>query len=275
MRRLATIFFCLGLAACGGESAEKSGVMPGIATGGYNAPTQNEATASYLLGFERRYNIPELDYPEDIKARIRKARIERFERDMRIGRKRSKMIARLALMALNDPEAIALLEEIKNAPDDEEENIRLMMRLFTLTSDQNQRPALSASQRARIYDKAIKTYKRQFRDLNVSACRWTEMQRLIGSGHDAMAFIHGQHPAQGYRCEVDLTLEKNRGYPRVTSFTGFWVKDQSGEWDYYGNFESVGLKPRRQQLDPDMLRDPEGTIMRQSRFDMIASSFQN
>ena len=114
MRGLAALLVCFGLAACG-EPAPKSGVMPGIAGGPYEAPKNAEAAAAYMAGFHARYDIPELDYPQDIKDRIRAARNKRFIRDMEVAEKRQVLMSKLALtvLAQKDPEAKEVLKKLK------------------------------------------------------------------------------------------------------------------------------------------------------------------
>ena len=271
MRVLTTLLICLGVAACS-EPAPKTGALPGVATGGYDAPSNAEAAAAYMGGFHERYDIPKLDYPQEIKDRIRKARFEQFERFMRKGQNRTEMMAKLALMVSNDPEAKELYKEMNKAPK-AELDAEEMTRLFALANSHSNKDRISKSQRNKIYKTAVKEYKRHFINLKVESCRWTKMRRLIGSGHEEMAFIHGHHPTHGFYCSADLTLEKNKGYPRTSNFNGFWVKSQSGDWEYFGKFYRVEIRPRRQQLNPALLRDPEGTLKRQSMGDMIASSF--
>jgi len=271
MRYLASLLICLGVSACS-EPAPKTGAMPGVATGGYDAPSNAEATAAYMAGFHQRFDIPALDYPQEIKDRMKKARIEQFGRHMRNGQRRTKLMARLGLMASKDPEVKKLLKEIKNAPKAELDHDS-MTRLFELADSKAKKNKMSESQRNKVYETAMTEYKRHFNSLKIETCRWTEMQRLIGSGHEEMAFIHGHHPTHGFLCAVELTLEKRKGYPRTTSFNDFWVKSQSGDWEYYGKFRGVGVKPRLQQLNPALMRDPEGVIKRQSMGDMIANSF--
>ena len=70
------------LVACGNEP--KTGIMPGIATGGYSAPTNADVSASYMGGFMARYDIPELDYPEDVKQSMKQTRLKRLDRDMEV-----------------------------------------------------------------------------------------------------------------------------------------------------------------------------------------------
>ena len=273
MRVLGAIFLCVGLAACS-EPAPKTGAMPGVATGGYDAPSNAEAAAAYMAGFQARYDIPELDYPEDIKLRIRQAKQKRFARDMAVAEKRQKIMSRLALtvLAQKDPEAKELLEKLKNdskaKPDTKD-----VTQIFAMFDRAPQRVSLSKSERDRIYQNTIRDYKSDFRSLKIETCRWTEMTRLIGSGHEQMARIHGTHPTHGFKCAVDMKTEKNKGYPRIRHFNGFWVKMPSGEWAYYGKFRGVEITPRLQGLNQNLLKDPEGTIMRQSTMDSIAEAF--
>lgn len=271
MRYLTTLLLGVGLIACS-EPAPKTGAMPGVATGGYDAPSNAEAAAAYMKGFQDRYDIPELDYPQDIKDRIQKARINQFSRHMHNGQKRQKIMAHLGLIVTKDPETKKLLEGMKNVP-----TVKLgeneLARLFALAESQSNIQGNSNSERKKIYEKAVTDYKSHFKNLKIETCRWTEMRRLIGSGHEEMALIHGHHPTHGFLCAVNLILEKRKGYPRTIILDGFWVKSQSGDWEYYGKFRGVGLKPRLQQLDPALLRDPERTIKRQSVGDMIARSF--
>lgn len=271
MKLRVTFLLALGLSACS-EPAPKFGAMPGIATGGYEAPSNAEASAAYMAGFQARYDIPELDYPDDIKQRIITARLARLQKDMRVAEKRQKIMSKLALtvMARKDPEAKRLLEDIKNnsKASDDEASINWVASVMDI---QPQRTALSKSERQHRYSSAIRDYRKAFRNLEIENCRWTEMKRLIGSGHEAMAFIHGEHPTHGFQCVGEMKTERNKGYPRLTSFRSFWVKTSSGDWRYYGTFPGVGIAPRRQSLDPAVLSDPEKTILKQSSWDWIAS----
>ena len=247
--------------------------MPGIAKGPYDAPNNAEAAAAYMAGFQARYDIPELDYPQDVKDRIRTARLKRFDRDMRVAEKRTELMAKLALtvLAQKDPEARELLENLKDNPKTKPKPDQLNQ-LLLMAESRPIRERLSKSEREKIYRGAIQDYKSEFRRLTIETCRWTEMTRLIGTRHEEMAFIHGSHPTHGYRCEVELKTEQRKGYPRLRHFHDFWVKAADGNWDYYGRFRGVGISPRIQQLDQRLLKDPEGIIMRQSTMEHIAQS---
>lgn len=273
MKSFLPIILVIVLSACG-ETAPKTGAMPGIANGGYDAPSNAEAAAAYMAGFQARYDIPELEYPEDIKARVRAARQAKMQTDMQVMEKRQEIIATLALtvLAQKDPEAKKLLKDLKDNPKAQPDT-GSMDQMFAMIESQPKRHRLSETERQTIYHQAVRDYKSDFKSLTVNTCRWTEMKRLIGSRHEEMAFIHGSHPTHGYMCAVDLQIEKRKGYPRTSSFNDFWVKTHSGEWNYYGKYRNVGIGPRLQKLNPDILRDPEGTIMRQSIFGSVASSF--
>ncbi|MEP3653705.1 MAG: hypothetical protein ABJO36_02315 [Litorimonas sp.] len=274
MKRLVILTLGIGVAACS-DPAPKTGVMPGIATGGYDVPSNAEASAAFMAAFQARYDIPELDYPEDIKLRIRQARADRLQRDMRVMEKRQKIMAKLALtvLAKKDPEAKKLLEDIKNDPK-ASENPASMEWMASLMEAQPKRYQMSESQRQKIYQSAVTDYKTSFRNLEIETCRWTEMKRLIGSGHEEMAYIHGDHPTHGFKCSGEMRTERRKGYPRLTSFSDFWVKSSSGDWLYYGQFRNVGIAPRNQYLNQNLLNNPEETIARQNSWDMITSQLQ-
>ena len=273
MKKYLAYILLLSVSACG-QSTPKTGAMPGIADGGYDAPTSAEAAAAYMAGFQARYDIPELEYPLDIQRRIRAARVERLDRSMKNAKARTELMAKLGLtvLAQSDPEAKKLLKDLKENPNKAPDADNLN-NILNMIDTQPKRQTLTRTERQIIYDKAVRQYKSNFRNLKVDSCRWTEMTRLIGSKHEEMAFIHGVHPTHGFRCAVELKYEKRKGYPRVTEFNDFWVKNSSGDWMYFGRFRQVDIGPRRQRLNPALLRDPEGTIMRQSPMDMIASSF--
>ena len=272
MKSYATLFLALALGSCG-QNAPKTGTMPGVATGGYSAPSNAEAAAAYMGGFQARYDIPELDYPQEIKDRMRAARRQRLERDMRIHENRQKLMSVMALtvLAKKDPEAERLLQKLKDNPEVKPSKTALNS-LFDISENQPKRNPLTKGERNDIYYGAIRRYKKNFRSLKVDTCRWTEMKRLIGSGHEQMAFIHGTHPTYGYRCEVELKVEARKGYPRPSNFSAFWVQSKAGDWAYYGKFYQVGVRPRTQALDANLLNNPEATIMRQNSWEAIASS---
>lgn len=271
MRYVVTLIFAIVLAACT-EPAPKSGIMPGVATGGYEPPTNAEASAAFMAGFQARYDIPELDYPEDIKRRIKAARLAKLQKDMKTAAKRQEIISKLALtaMARKDPEAKKLLEDIKNNPKASEDTASMNW-LNAFVDGQPQPAQLSKEERQSVYQSAVRDYKNAFRVLEIENCRWTEMTRLIGSGHEAMAFIHGDHPTHGFECVGEMKTERRRGYPRYTSFRDFWVKSPKGDWRYYGQFRGVGVKARRQSLNPALLTNPEKTIARQNLLESIAT----
>jgi hypothetical protein len=267
-----TLFLALALVSCG-QNTPKTGAMPGVATGGYDAPSNAEAAAAYMGGFQARYDIPELDYPQEIKDRMRAARRQRLERDMNLQANRQKLMAKLALtvLAKKDPEAKRLLEELKDNPEVKPSKTALNQ-LFAISENQPEQTQLTKGERNDIYYGAIRRYKKNFRSLSVDACRWTEMRRLIGSGHAQMALIHGTHPTHGYKCEVELKVEARKTYPRLSNFSAFWVQTEAGDWTYYGKFYQVGVRPRTQALDANLLNNPEAVIMRQNSWDAIASS---
>jgi len=239
MRLSLTLLLAIGVCACS-EPSPKTGVMPGIATGGYEPPTNGEASAAFMNGFQARYDIPELDYPADIKIRIRNARLAGLQNDMQVAAKRQEILSKLALtaMARKDPEAKELLEDIKKNPDAFDESVSMTW-IASLMETPPQDTSLSRSDRQNRYQSAIQDYKSAFRNLEIESCRWTEMKRLIGSGHDAMAYIHQEHPTHGFECTGEMKTERIKGYPRFTSFRDFWVKSPSGDWRYYGQFRGV------------------------------------
>jgi len=271
MRYFLGILTGIGLTACS-EPAPKTGLMPGLTTGGYDAPSNAEASAAYMAGFQSRYDIPELEYPEDIQLRIRKARLASLQRDMHIAEKRQKIMAKLALtvMATKDKEAKELLEDIKNNPK-AADNPASMNWLSSMIDAHPKPSRMSKSERQKHYNAALRSYKKAFRNLDIETCRWTEMKRLIGSGHEAMAYIHGDHPTHGYKCSGDMKTERRKGYPRQTSFNDFWVQSPAGDWRYYGQFRGVGIRPRKQFLDQNLLKNPEATIARQNSWDRVTS----
>lgn len=274
IRQFAIFVLAIGLTACS-DPTTKTGLMPGVATGGYDAPTNSEASAAFMAAFQARYDIPELDYPEDIKLRIRKARMDRLQRDMRVAEKRQKIMAKLALtvMAKDDPEAKRLLKKIKDDPNAADNSTSINW-MTSMMEDQPKRARASKAERQKIYQLALRDYKKSFRNLQIEECRWTEMKRLIGSGHEAMAYIYGAHPTHGFKCSGEMKTERRKGYPRYQIFSDYWVKSPSGQWLYYGQFQDVGISPRKQFLDPNLLKNPEQTIARQSSWDMMTSQLQ-
>lgn len=274
MRFFAILAICTGLSGCS-DTEPKTGLMPGIANGGYDAPSNAEASAAFMAAFQARYDIPELDYPDHIKIRIRNARMAKLQEDMQKAAKRQELMAKLALAikARKDPEAKRLLDEMK-ANAGQPVSPKAMGWMADLMDAQPQRSFLSDSEREEIYQSAIKAYKKSFRNLEIENCRWTEMTRLIGSGHEELAAIHGEHPTHGFQCVGEMKTEARKGYPRHTSFRSFWVKAPSGEWKYYGQFKGVGIAPRLQALDPRLLNTPEETIARQKTFEMITSQLK-
>ncbi len=270
--RLATLLALLiCLSACK-EPAPKTGLMPGTTTGGYDAPSNAEASAAFISGFQARYDIPELDYPAEIKARIRQARLARLQKDMQVVAKRQQIMAKLALTlkSRTDSEAKELLEKMKDSPvsSTSDDSMDWMVGLMDAQPKQH---LLPKSERNKIYQSAVSDYKKAFRNLAIENCRWTEMKRLIGSGHEAMAFVHGDHPTHGFECVGEMKIERRKGYPRNQSFRDFWVKAESGEWRYYGQFRGVGVAARQQSLDPNLLKNPEKTIARQNSWEIITS----
>lgn len=271
MKRALISVFAITIGSCA-EPEPKTGTMPGIATGGYEAPTNGEASAAFMAAFQARYDIPELNYPDDIKARIQAARLKKLKRDMRVAAKRQEIVSKLVLtaMARKDPEAKRLLQDIKDNPE-ASEDASSMDWINAFMDAQPKKASLSPSERNAVYQSTIHTYKKAFRNLEIESCRWTEMTRLIGSGHEAMAKIHGEHPTHGYRCVGEMKTEQRKGYPRFRDFHGFWIKSETGDWRYYGQFRGVGVAARRQSLDPELLKNPEKVIARESSWDRIIS----
>jgi len=271
MRRVFILLFGFATVACSNPEP-KSGLMPGTVTGGYEAPTNAEASATFMAAFQARYDIPALDYPNDIKKRIKKARLEKLQKDMKVAAKRQEFISKLALrvLAQKDPEAKKLLEEIQDNPRAFEQEASLDW-IGPYLDAGPKRDSLSTTERNSIYQSAIREYKRNFRVLNIESCRWTEMTRLIGTGHEAMARIYGNHPTHGFECIGDMKIEKRKGYPRNVNFRGFLIKSPSGDWRYYGKFPGVGISARRQYLDSNLMQNPEQTIARQDIWDSLTS----
>ena len=179
----------------------------------------------------------------------------------------------VANVGKSNPEVKEMLEALQDNPK-LKPSPEQATQLFALMGQTSKRKPLTKAERAEEYAEAIEAYEDHFRRLEIESCRWTEMKRLIGSGHEAMAFIHGVHPEKGYRCEFKLKIEKNKGYPREIHSAGFWVKLETGEWAYYGKFPGVDKRPRKQKLDEKLLKNPEKTIMRQSRMDYISQGFE-
>ncbi len=262
------------LVACGNEP--KTGIMPGIATGGYSAPTNADVSASYMGGFMARYDIPELDCPEDVKQSMKQARIKRLDRDMEVAANRTEFMAKFALMvaARKDPEAKRLWEDIKKRTKDAPSAQDVTSLVSLMSANQPKRTRLTKGQRQIQYSNALRNYTRAYKSLSVDTCRWTEMTRLIGTGHEAMAVVHGSHPTQGFECAVELQMEFIKGYPRPVNFNAYWVKSDAGDWQYFGKFPGVSVRPRRQFLDTRMLNDPERTILSKTAWESVADSFE-
>ena len=191
---------------------------------------------------------------------------------MRVAEKRQKLMATLAthVIAMNDPDTKKAFDEFKNNPPSEQNDTTVDW-VTSILDNQTEPVRLSNSQREKIYKRTIKNYAREFRAIEIESCRWTKMTRLIGSGHEEMAYIHGDHPTHGYECIGDMIIERNKGYPRKRIIQDFWVQSPSGEWLYYGKFLGVGIAARKQYLNPEILKNPEAYIASRNSWDWAAS----
>ena len=265
-----------GLSACGGPAA--SGELPTYVGATYEAPSARDMRSAYLRAFKGRYDIEPLAYPEDIQLRMDAAQVTKMQRMLKSTKKRKRMATWIGLKAVSmeDVEKRQELQALVARMDSKSfaKDTAAVSRLMELMRERDKMSPSELAAARRNYDRLVKLHPRQVRTVKNVDCEWQPMKRLIGSGHEAMAVVHGWHPVEGYYCHARIFVERRAGYPRDFELRGYFVRDQEGEWDYYGKFQAVSFNPRRQQLDPAMLADPEKAILsRKSREDTLAAAF--
>jgi len=74
--------------------------------------------------------------------------------------------------------------------------------------------------------------------------------------------IYGIQPEYGYHCEMELVVSSktSRKYDRPIDDTAYFIKSDEGQWLYYGIFRSVGVRPRRMELHPLIMKSPERAV---------------
>jgi len=262
----------LALSACSGKEAPKSGALPTIATAEYQPPTAQESTEAYLKGFEARYDIPYLDYPADIKARMKAARIEKLRNDKNLFELNVKLVKtaissdELGKLTGRDGAIIKDLKNDLNTNDIEtlmrgsHEKIELMAKIAT---QQKKKQKLSLQDRKDRYDSTVKAYPRRVISYSTDRCKWEPLKDLIYSGYKEMSRIHGEWPEKGFYCHTTLEVKTHGKYTREIDDYGFFAKsEKTGEWLYYGTYINVGVSPRRQQLNAEILENPERALKR-------------
>jgi len=270
----------IGLSACGGKEQSQSGALPAITSAPYAAPGNLAAKKAYMVGFKQRYDIPVLEYPPEIKARAKAARLEKLKKNKKLlklnmavvkktltseyvgkltGHKKSMADELLGHMDKKD------LDTLFDATKRNDQMWDLMATMAIADKKHGpQKPALTAHD----YDKAVKAYDRRVKAFRIEKCRWTEMQKLIGSGYEKMAKIYGERPSHGYRCVTEAHITQNSRYDRPYDGTGFFIKSSAGEWQYFGKYTGVGVRPRRLELNAKIMKNPEKAIKRLPFWDL-------
>lgn len=257
MKRMLVLMAAVAaLLGCGEEPAAKTGALPAQLTANYPAPDSREAKTSYIEGFRARYDIPVLEYPPEVQEAIEKARFKRFRRMKRLSAANTKVV-RASLSAIGTESDVARFDAatrkselvLKELTDGD---IALMIKAMSPP------PKRTPEQLQRHYERLVAAYPRRVRTLSVDRCQWTEMRRLVGSGHEALAYQYGEHPTHGYECIVKTKIAVYKGkVTRDDTFQAFFVRDSKGTLRYFGKFRDVGVKPRLMRLDPLAFENPD------------------
>jgi len=262
----------ISLGACKQQEQAKTGALPTIVSAPYKAPTQSQAKAAYIRGFDLRYNVAELEYPSDIKARVKAARLKKLKGDKKLLKLNMAVVKKtlngdILTKLRGEDKTIAnqLLEHIE--ADDLDAVLDLGAhhdRMFDLmammaASDKKQgKPKIVFT--AQDYDRLVNSYATRMQMFKVERCHWKPMKKLIGSGYEDMAHLHGERPASAFNCIIETHLKQNPRSTRAYDSTGYFSKSATGEWQYFGNYGGVGASPRRLKLNPKILKNPERAV---------------
>ena len=256
------------LNACNGQEQTQTGALPKIDSAPYKLPTQAQAKAAYIKGYKLRYDIPALEYPKEIKDRVRAARIQKLKKNKKLLKlnmafvKKSLNSELIAKMRGEDKTiSDQLMKHLKS--DDLDAILDLgahherMFDLVTLfAAHEKQKVPLTAED----YDKHVKNYTQRMQMFKIENCRWKPMKKIIGAGYEEMASLYGERPSSGYDCVLEAHLEKNSRNLRAYDATGYFIKSAAGEWLYFGNYMGVGVRPHRLTLNPKILKNPEKAV---------------
>lgn len=269
-RALAPIVMAALLAACSGADAPPppslSGALPGVATPGYDAPRDGVARLAMLEAFSRQYERGATDYPDHTVRMMRDARIHVLRTDRRFVKKHAAAIRAAVASALGEAAAAQMTtpQTMQSAfAGAKPETVGVIVDALRAQAVPAREPVA--------FDPELKThigrFKSRFARATLSDCRWSEMERLIGSNHDELATLVGFHPDAGYRCEVEVSFKMPSGHMRTFPVSGspHFVLDREGEWRYFGRFEGMERRPYPIELDADILRDPY-TAVRKGAF---------
>ncbi len=263
----------ISLTACNIDEMSKPKKKTELVLPTYMPPNHMVAKKAYIEGFKLRYDIPELDYPDDIKQRVRFARIEILRRNekylkMNMGLVRAGLNSEYIATLRGQDKTIAeqILDDIDKKDfdailDASVHNDRMWKMMTAVATTKKNKGKPRPPFTARDYDKAVRIYPSRIKSLKISECNWEHMIEYIGSGYDEMGVVHDERPPSAYKCDIETHIKSNARYNRPFDTKGYFFKsEKTGKWLYYGKFPSVRAKPRRLSLNPKILKNPEKAI---------------
>ena len=268
-----TILLIMGtvtLTSCGEQEQAQTGALPTIVSAPYNPPTQAQAKAAYMKGFTLRYDVPVLEYPEEIKARAKAARLQKLKGNKKLLKLNMAVVKKTlnsGLVAKMRGEDKTIAEQLLKHMDNDDldavldlgaQNDRMLdlMTMMAASERKSSKPVFTAQD----YDNLVGSYKTRMKEFKIERCHWKPMKKLIGSGIEDMASLYGVRPPSGFDCVLEAHIKQNPRSVRPYDSTGYFIKSASGEWQYFGNYSGVGTSPRRLTLNPKILKNPEKAV---------------
>jgi len=267
------------LAACGAGDQSQTGAIPLLVEPPYPEPSNIDVKRAYISGFKSRYDIPLLEYPQEIQDRLQAERVKRLGADKQLFELNVKVVSAalesksVGRLTGNDKSlAKTFLQEYESGNIEElmRGSTEMMEFMTKTTKIARGQDAKSVAAHKRKYRKLVRLYPGRVTRVTAEDCKWREVRHLIGGGVDQMEIAHGEKHRQAYDCPITITLKSSNGYKREWDGSGYFIKSTETEgWLYYGTFLDVGVKPHRQMLNPEVLKNPERALRQMSVFDQM------
>jgi len=268
-----------GLSACGSSDQSRTGAIPLLEEPPYPEPNNAFVKRAYVNGFKARYDIPLLEYPQDIQVRLQAAKLKQLGSDKKLFEVNVKVVKTAlesdAVGRLTGHEKSLAKTFLKEADAGNIEglmrgSVEMMEFMTETTKKARKQDAKSVAAHKKKYRKLVRLYPGRVTKVTAEDCKWRQVKHLIGGGVDQMEFAHGEKHQQAYDCPITITLKTRPGYTDEWDGSGYFIKsEETGDWLYYGTFLDVGVKPHRQQLNPDVLENPERALRRMSIWDQM------
>ena len=266
------------LAGCGKSEPEvKTGAIPQITTGPDTPPSSLQAKKAYLAGFKARYDIPVLEYPPEIKARVEAARLKKLRSSEKLMKLNMAVVSKAMKTKTvqrqigNDAAMNAQLAKMLDSKSPQ--NVmamsdQLLKYSMTMSTASKSKVALDGPAAQAEYDRVVKYYPGRVTGFKVDNCIWREMSENYRKG--VMTKVHKLSPTHAYNCGITVNVRSKTGAIRPRDYHAYFVKpNATADWLYFGGYMNVGAEPRRFELNPAILKNPEKAVRSMSIWDSI------